>query len=176
MRWVCQLWRDGTFLYNEEASAWLWGEMMKIELTNEQYRRLLALLFLGEWVANGPTPYEDRRKDLQEVVDYIFSFAREFDAEDWVEYCEDCGAYHPSQAMEEALLPILDEYDEDVFWDVLSHHLAYRDVMVTAGPTKEMSKEMEMRLWRRKEQYDQEFQKHGLEHVRLVFHGGKKAR
>ncbi|GMA51480.1 hypothetical protein GCM10025857_28370 [Alicyclobacillus contaminans] len=149
---------------------------MHIELTKDQYRRLLALVFLGEWVANGAVPHEDRRRDLQEVADHIYSFARQFDAEDWVEYCQDCGVFHANEAMEEALLPMLDEYDEDVFWDVLSHHLAYRDVMVSVGPDKEFSKEMEMKLWRRKEQYDQEFQRHGLDHVRLVFPGGKKGK
>ncbi|GGJ00240.1 hypothetical protein GCM10010885_06830 [Alicyclobacillus cellulosilyticus] len=146
---------------------------MQIELTPEQYRKLLMLIFLGEWILNGSAANEDGREAVQDVADYIYSLAHQFGAEDWVEYCDNCGGYHANQAMEEVLLPFIDEYDEETFWDVLSHHLAYRDVMATVGPDQEMTKELELKLWRRKEQYEQEFQKHGLDHVRLVFHGGK---
>jgi hypothetical protein len=148
---------------------------LQIELTNEQYRHLVTLLFLGEWMINGIPP-EHRRKELQEVADYIYSFADQFGASDWIEYCEDCGACHANQRMEDELLPIVDEYDEETFWDVLSHHLAYRDVMLGADPDQELTPALEMRLWRRKEQYQQEFDKHGLDHVRLVFPGGKSGR
>ncbi|MCL6548177.1 MAG: hypothetical protein K6T30_04615 [Alicyclobacillus sp.] len=149
---------------------------LSIELTPEQYRRLLILVFLGEWIINGSALDEERRKDLRDVADYIYSLADRFAAEDWVEYCSECGGHHANERMENELFPIVDEYDEETFWDVLSYHLAYRDVMTTAGPDQELTKELEMRLWRRKEQYDQEFEKHGLDHVRLVFHGGKKRR
>lgn len=154
---------------------------MQVELTREQYRQLLVLLFLGEWVANETLPEGERRAELQQVADYLYAMAPNFACEDWVEYCEDCGSHHANEAMEQALFPIIDEYDEDTFWDVLSHHLAYRDVMIAAGSNdkdrdKDIPKELEMRLWRRKEQYEQEFQKHGLDHVRLVFHGGKRGK
>ncbi|SFU48405.1 hypothetical protein [Alicyclobacillus macrosporangiidus] len=147
---------------------------MQIELTREQYRHLLVLMFLGEWLVNGTQMDESRRRAIQETADYIYAMASQFGAEDWVEFCDECGVHHANQAMEDALFPIIDEYDEETFWDVLSHHLAYRDVMTQAGPDQEFTKEMEMKLWRRKEQYEQEFQKHGLDHVRLVFHGGKR--
>jgi hypothetical protein len=147
-----------------------------IELTKEQYRALLALIFLGEWVVNGANPTDDYLKLLHDTADHIYAHAHEFDADDWVEYCHECGAYHANEQMEDQLLPLVDEYDEETFWDVLSHHLAYRDIMMTVGPEQEMTKELEMKLWRRKEQYDQEFRKHGLDHVRLVFPGGKKGR
>ncbi|MCL6593566.1 MAG: hypothetical protein K6T31_06280 [Alicyclobacillus sp.] len=149
---------------------------MQIELSREQYRQLLILIFLGEWVANGSQLDEQAKQALQATADHIYALAQQYGADDWVEYCEECGVYHANETMEEALFPLIDEYDEETFWDVLSHHLAYRDVVTAAGQDKEFTKEMEMRLWRRKEQYEQEFQKHGLEHVRLVFHGGKRGR
>ncbi|MCL6631205.1 MAG: hypothetical protein K6T63_01110 [Alicyclobacillus herbarius] len=148
---------------------------MQIDLTPEQYRHLVTLMFLGEWVINGLPP-ERRPQQLQEVADYIYTLAEEFGASDWIGYCEDCGAWHPNQSMEETLLPIVDEYDEETFWDVLAHHLAYRDVMLGADPDAELTPALEMRLWRRKEQYQQEFDKHGLDHVRLVFPGKKSGR
>lgn len=152
--------------------------MLHIELTEDQYRKLVTLVFLGEWIAQGESPDQSTRKDLQEVAEFIYSFAPQFHLEDWVQYCDDCGVYHPNPQMEDALFPLVDEYDEATFWDVLSHHLAYRDVMVASGAEAKdvLPRELEMKLWRRKEQYEQEFQKHGLDHVRLVFHGGKKSK
>jgi len=150
---------------------------MQIDLTNEQYRKLAALVFLGEWLVNGGEKMEDTRKELQEASDAFFALAPAFGAEDWIQHCSDCGGIHANQVMEDDLLPLVDEYDESTFWDVLSHHMAYRDLTVTTGDTEQpLTKELEMRLWRRKEQYDQEFQKHGLDHVRIVLHGGKRGR
>ena len=149
---------------------------MQIDLTNEQYRKLLVLIFLGEWMANTADAQETELTDVQDVADYLYTMAPQFGAEDWVEYCNECGGHHGNQTMEDALVPVLNDYEEETFWDMLSYHLAYRDVMLTSGPDRELSSAMEMRLWRRKEQYDQEFQKHGLDHVRLVFHGGRSAR
>ncbi|MCY0876876.1 MAG: hypothetical protein OWT28_11490 [Firmicutes bacterium] len=148
---------------------------MQIELTNEQYRKLAALIFLGEWIVGGGEKEEDTRQALKEAADDFYALAPQFLATDWIDHCPDCGGIHANQVMEEDLLPLVDEYDENTFWDVLSHHLAYRDVTV-ASDTEAIPKELEMRLWRRKEQYEQEFQKHGLDHVRLVFHGGKRGR
>lgn len=149
---------------------------MQLEMSDEQFRALLKLVFLGEWMANGASLQNGPDEMLQATADAIYAQAAAFSAEDWVKYCEDCGVYHPNEAMEESMVPFVDKYDEETFWDVLSHHLAYRDLMVTNDneKEKELTKGMEMRLWRRKEQYEQEFRQHGLDHVRLVFHGGKK--
>ncbi|MCY0902826.1 MAG: hypothetical protein OWU32_11690 [Firmicutes bacterium] len=152
---------------------------MQIDLSDEQYRKLAALIFLGEWIVNGGEKEPDDRKELQSAADFFYSLAPQFAVADWIGLCPDCGNVHANQTMEDALLPMMDEYDENTFWDVLAHHMAFRDLSVTSGVSdtdRELPKEMEMRLWRRKEQYDQEFQKHGLNHVRIVLHGGKSGR
>ncbi len=149
---------------------------MQIDATPEQFRKLLTLVFLGEWVVNGSLIDEDARKALENVADEIYSLAPQFQASDWVEFCNECQSYHGNEAMENELFPLVDQYDEETFWDVLSHHLAYRDIMVGSDEDKPLPASKEMQLWRRKEQYDEEFRKHGLGNVRLVLTGGKKAR
>lgn len=149
---------------------------MQLDLTEEQYRRLLELAFLGEWMANGVSPETERRKDLQVLADLLYAKANEIGITDWVEYCNDCEGYHANHVMESVVSDTIDKYDETTFWEVLSHHLAYRDVMLTQDSTKDMTPALEMRLFHVKEQYQREFQKHGLDHVRLVFSGGKGRR
>ena len=45
---------------------------MKIELTEQQYRYLLDLVYIGNWVLNS-TREEDRIKEYDQVESLIFS-------------------------------------------------------------------------------------------------------
>ncbi|MFQ8760002.1 MAG: hypothetical protein ACLSAF_11800 [Intestinimonas sp.] len=49
---------------------------MKLELTKKQYRRLLDMVYIGNWVLNS-TRGEDRIPDYDEVESLLFSKARD---------------------------------------------------------------------------------------------------
>lgn len=149
---------------------------MQIELNKEQFRNLLALAFLGEWVVNGSNTETQSRDELLKTADALYAMAAASGIDEWVERCQDCGEHHANRTMEEALMPYVDQYDEQTFWDALAQHLALRDVAVGDGASEPLSAEKELHMWHRKEQYDQEFRKHGLNNVRLVLSGGKRAR
>ena len=59
---------------------------MKLELTNKQFRRLLDMAYIGNWILNA-TRGDDRFKDYDEVESLLFAKAREEGmptlAEDW---------------------------------------------------------------------------------------------
>ena len=59
---------------------------MKIDLTEKQFRRLLDLVYVGNWVMNS-TRGDDRFKDYDDVESLLFAKAREEGmgvlAEDW---------------------------------------------------------------------------------------------
>ena len=59
---------------------------MKLELTAKQFRRLLDMAYIGNWILNS-TRGEDRFKDYDEVESLLFAKAREEGmdalAEDW---------------------------------------------------------------------------------------------
>ena len=59
---------------------------MKLELTTKQFRRLLDMAYIGNWILNS-TRGDDRFKDYDDVESLLFAKAREEGmgvlAEDW---------------------------------------------------------------------------------------------
>ncbi len=105
---------------------------MKIELTKDQYRDLLSLAYLGEWVANA---YEKERRRflLAETQQRLYSLAGDAGCGDWIATDPTEQRLVPSAAMEKALGPLIDAYDDHAFWDLLAERLAERDLVVERG-------------------------------------------
>jgi hypothetical protein len=60
---------------------------MNIELSKEQYKTLLKMLYCGEWMLNSYKIKEDKiYEETSELEQHIFSFAKENGLENWVEF------------------------------------------------------------------------------------------
>ena len=99
---------------------------MKLELTTKQFRRLLDMAYIGNWILNS-TRGDDRFKDYDEVESLLFAKAREEGmgvlAEDWQ------GEVVPSRAFAEGgIHEAIMEYENNVFFDILAEDLARRDM------------------------------------------------
>ena len=57
----------------------------EIELTNDQYKTLVKLLFYGEWILNANKIGDESDKEAQKLTEYIYSFKESFDLKDWFE-------------------------------------------------------------------------------------------
>ena len=71
---------------------------MKLELTAKQFRRLLDMAYIGNWILNS-TRGDDRFADYDEVESLLFQKAKELGMDALTEYWE--GAAVPSQAFAE---------------------------------------------------------------------------
>lgn len=139
---------------------------MKIELSKEQYRNLIELLFLGNWLANASRTGangDERIEKYEELEEHILSFAKQFKAEDIV--IKQDGSYYTTMEFEEALMPIVEEYDEYTFWEQLSLKLAERDLLREIGPIRELKDEHIVRKYDIEEQYEIEFEKNGVKNL-----------
>ena len=99
---------------------------MKLELTTKQFRRLLDMAYIGNWILNS-TRGDDRFKDYDDVESLLFAKAREEGmgvlAEDWQ------GEVVPSRAFAEGgIHEAIMEYENNVFFDILAEDLARRDM------------------------------------------------
>lgn len=99
---------------------------MKLELTTKQFRRLLDMAYIGNWILNSNRG-EDRFKDYDEVESLLFAKAREEGmdalAEDWQ------GRSSPHAAFAEGgIHEAIMEYENNVFLDILAEDLARRDM------------------------------------------------
>ncbi len=131
---------------------------MKLELTTKQFRRLLDMAYIGNWILNSTRGY-DRFKDYDDVESLLFAKAREEGmgilAEDWK------GEVVPSRAFAEGgIHEAIMEYENNVFFDILAEDLARRDM--DDVPIDESNYE---ELNRRIDAYIAEFDQHGTDNI-----------
>ena len=99
---------------------------MKLELTRKQFRRLLDMVYIGNWILNS-TRGEDRIPDYDEVESLLFSKAKEEGMDILAEVYE--GEVIPSRAFAEGgIHEAIMDYEDNVFFDILAEDLARRDM------------------------------------------------
>ncbi len=133
---------------------------MKLELTTKQYRRLLDMVYIGNWVLNS-TRGDDRFRDYDEVESILFEQASAEGMAVLAEIWE--GEVVPSRAfVEGGIHEAIIEYENNVFFDILAEDLARRDMEqenVDQNDTNELLERME--------EYMTEFELHGTDHISL---------
>lgn len=131
---------------------------MKLELSRKQFRRLLDMAYIGNWILNS-TRGEDRIPDYDEVESLLFQKAREEGmptlTEDWM------GTPVPSRAFAEGgIHEAIMEYENNVFFDILAEDLARRDMEDAAIDQNNYDE-----LVRRIDAYLDEFEEHGTDRI-----------
>ncbi|MFH4964409.1 hypothetical protein V8G69_05335 [Gaetbulibacter sp. M235] len=85
---------------------------MKIELTKEEYKTLLTIVYCGEWMLNSHKIKDDSiSKRTEGLEQNIFSFAKDAGLEKWIEFDTEMEKYFPSAAMEDELHKFIDLYN-----------------------------------------------------------------
>ncbi|MCL5674896.1 MAG: hypothetical protein M1501_04035 [Candidatus Omnitrophica bacterium] len=111
---------------------------MKIEFTKEQFEILLKVTYFGNWMANAHRT-EEQIKKYEEMEDYIFSFAKQFGFDKYVDDEEsEKRKFYPTRIFEEEtdIQELIEEYDKETFWDELINRLGERDFYKKYGIEK----------------------------------------
>ena len=131
---------------------------MELELTNKQFRRLLDMVYIGNWILNS-TRGEDRFRDYDEVESLLFTKAVQAGMPALAEVYE--GEIIPSRAFAEGgIHEAIMEYENNVFFEILAEDLARRDM--DDVPIDEHNFE---ELAQRMEAYISEFEAHGTDNI-----------
>lgn len=147
---------------------------MKIDLTENEYRLLLDFVFMASWMIGSHHPHG--RGDVEEydmLLQKLYSFAGVMGCEELVNADRATNEYSPTRHYEETTraFDLIEEYDDDAFWDALISRLAERDVYEQIEEDRRDSIGIE-EFWRRSEPienaYFQEFHQHALDRLRLV--------
>ena len=100
--------------------------MMEIKLTQKQFRRLLDLVYIGNWVLNS-TLGDDRIRQYDEVESLIFSHCLSHGMSSLTELYE--GELIPSRAFAEGgIHEAIMAYEDVTFFEILAQELALRDM------------------------------------------------
>ena len=131
---------------------------MELNLTRKQFRRLLDLVYIGNWILNS-TRGEDRIKDYDEVESLLFARAALEGMPTLAELYN--GEIIPSRAFAEGgIHEAIMEYENNVFFEILAEDLARRDM--DDVPIDESNYE---ELVSRMEAYISEFEVNGTDNI-----------
>ena len=133
---------------------------MELHLTEKQYRRLLDLVYIGNWVLNS-TRGDDRIQDYDKVESHIFSHCLDHGMAALVELYD--GEIIPSRAFAEGgIHEAIMAYEDVTFFEILAEELALRDLDAERATEENYDEVME-----RMERYMCEFEAHGTDNISM---------
>ena len=133
---------------------------MNIELTNKEFRRLLDMVYIGNWVLNS-TRAEDRFKDYDDLQEKIFGSCAKLGLKDL--YTTWYGHVFPSRAFEEGgIHEAIADYEDAVFYDILAEELARRDMSLEHTDPDDVN-ELNTRI----DEYFDEFEANGIDNLMI---------
>lgn len=133
---------------------------MNIELSGKEYRRLLDMVYIGNWILNS-TRGNDRFEDYDVLMEKLFSRCPEQGMTALVEYWQ--GHIVPSEAYENGgIHEAIADYEDAVFFSILAEELARRDLGLEASDPDDFTE-----LTDRMDEYLNEFDKNGLSTVNV---------
>ncbi len=133
---------------------------MHIELSKKEFRRLLDMVYIGNWILNS-TRASDRFADYDHIESKLFGLCREVGMNALVEKWE--GEDVPSRAFADGgIHEAIMDYEDTVFFEILAEELARRDM-----DYQPVSRENYDELVSRMDDYIAEFEAHGTDNLVL---------
>ena len=131
---------------------------MKIELTQQQFRYLLDLVYIGNWVINS-TRENDRIREYDQVESLIFSHCLSNKMSKLVELYQ--GELIPSRRFADGgIHEAIEQYEDIVFYEILAEELALRDM-----DGEPLTRENYGALMERIDAYLSEFDRNGTDNI-----------
>ncbi|MBO4938471.1 MAG: hypothetical protein J6C98_05655 [Oscillospiraceae bacterium] len=133
---------------------------MQIDLTSKEFRLLLDMVYIGNWVLNS-TRGDDRFKEYDDIESKLFALCKNTKlrvlAEDWEGICIPSKAY-----AEGGIHEAIAYYEDNVFYEILAEELSRRDMEYPV-----ISEDNYDEIITRMDRYMSEFQSSGLDHLVL---------
>lgn len=133
---------------------------MQIDLSTKEFRRLLDLVYIGNWVLNS-TRGDDRFPDYDDLESKLFGLCRNTGmralVQDWN------GIPVPSDAYAEGgIHEAIAYYEDNVFYEILAEELSRRDM-----DYPEINDDNYDEIRNRMDRYMDEFELSGVDHLVL---------
>lgn len=146
---------------------------MKINFTKKEFRQLLDLVYIANWVMNARKIEKDAGTEkYEELVQKVYSFAKDFKYESLIEYNKQLEGFFPTNRfeMDEDVHHYIDEYDDECFWESLCQELGKRDFLEEVG--REEAEKMDSidrftAINQCAEKYSREFEESGIKNLRI---------
>ena len=131
---------------------------MTVDLTSAEFRQLLDMVYIGNWVLNSARG-DDRITEYDRIESKIFGLCSGTPLSALVE--KRLGISFPSRAFEDGgIHEAIMAYEDTMFFEILAQELALRD-MDSDAPTPENVDELRERM----DTYLGEFEQHGTDNI-----------
>lgn len=131
---------------------------MELKMTEKQFRRLLDLVYIGNWVLNS-TRGDDRIKEYDQVESLVFAHCLDHGMAPLTELYQ--GELIPSRAFADGgIHEAIEQYEDTIFYELLAEELALRDL-----DGQPLTRENYDALMARIDAYLSEFDEHGTDRV-----------
>ncbi len=133
---------------------------MHIELTDKEFRRLLDMVYIGNWILNS-TRGDDRFEDYDLLQEKLFALCSSNGMRSLIQNWR--GHIFPSKAYEDGgIHEAIADYEDAVFYNILAEELARRDLGLEATDPEDFTE-----LSARMEEYLAEFDRNGLNAIEV---------
>ena len=105
---------------------------MKINVTKKEYRTLLDIIHIADWVLHAhDTEGRTDTQEYQELFQKFFALAEEMGYDDLIQLSKEDSKYYPTFNFESESVAenLIQEFENNSFWEELTSRLARRDVM-----------------------------------------------
>ena len=138
---------------------------MTIDLTEKEFRRLLDLVYIGNWILNSARG-DDRFEDYDLLQEKLFSLCAGQGMPALIQRWR--GHIFPSRAYEDGgIHEAIADYEDAVFFDILAEELARRDLGLVETDPEDFTE-----LNARMDEYLDEFDRSGLDAVTVDLQEG----
>jgi len=150
-----------------------------ITLTDKQFLSILKTVYLGNWLANAYS-IDTFKKDYESAEDFIFCQAPKFGFKKFVDHKKSDGQkYYPTRSFEEDtdVQKVIQEYDEETFWEELAERLGLRDFIkkYSKSQIKKMTRdEYFQKFTDCVDYYNLEFERYGIDRFIISPKSNKK--
>ena len=147
---------------------------MKINFTKKQFKKLLKVIHLGDWMINSNNLPDKMDKECEYLMSYILSFTKQFGLEDYASTLnldEDGEKIYPSRKLEKEIEDYIEDYNNENFWDELIRRMAKKDFRkkFTEKEFEEMdAEEIFNEITRIEQEYGNEFYESGIDNLEIV--------
>ncbi|MHB1220513.1 MAG: hypothetical protein ACYC0J_00755 [Gammaproteobacteria bacterium] len=150
---------------------------MKINFSKKEYRTLLEMIYISGWILHADAAQQEEYNEAHKALrEKILSFYKDMQAEDLIEKSSE--DFYETRRFEEYMHEgFISKYDQTRFWENLIDELSKRDVIAKLGIDGFSQLDPLTRgaqLDEAMECYVNEFEQHGLDHVRIVYPGRVK--
>ncbi|PXF58474.1 MAG: hypothetical protein C4B58_06330 [Deltaproteobacteria bacterium] len=147
---------------------------MKINITKKEYKSLLDIFSIGDWILNAHKVGNDpETEEYEKLEQKFYSYAEDMGYGDLITYDTKLKRFFPTKKFDETskYRDLIDEFENDTFWDELIHRLVERDLIKQEGGVKNiMNMNFRERLEKEEpleKKYATEFEANGLENIRI---------